>query len=267
MQGKMKKLAMAITMATFSLNAHSAQSEADNAGHRVLKVGCEAAFAPFTYIDDKGKLIGFDLDLIRAMGKAMGYDEVVVNALPFDGLIPAIMTDNIDLIISGFTISEERAKKVDFSDPYYMCGLTMLVNKKDADRVNKIEDLEGHDVCLQIGTTGALYAQKQLQKAKLKQFNSPPDTYLELQNGGCIAALNDSPVNDFFLNNYKGNDIVSKKITTGDSEYYGIAVNKGNKELLDRLNKALSDVQKSGEFKEISMRWFGRDISDDFKQQ
>lgn len=266
MPGKLSKLALAISMFTLGLGASTTHTAfANDTEHKVLKVGCEAAFAPFTYIDEKGELIGFDLDLIRAMGKAMGYDEVKITALPFDGLIPAIITDNIDLIISGFTISEERAKKVDFSDPYYMCGLTFLINKKDEQKIKSIDDLKDQEVCLQIGTTGALYAQKQLPNAHLKQFNSPPDTYLELQNGGCVAAINDSPVNDFFLTNYKGNDIVSKKITTGDSEYYGIAVNKGNKELLEKLNKALVDVQKTGEFKKISMQWFGRDISEDFK--
>lgn len=262
MPSKLTKTALALSVA-LGLSVSSNVSHADD--HKVLKVGCEAAFAPFTYIDDKGELIGFDLDLIRAMGKVMGYDEVKITALPFDGLIPAILTDNIDLIISGFTISPERANKVDFSDPYYMCGLTFLVNKNNEDKLQKISDLDGKDICLQIGTTGALYAQKALKNANLKQFNSPPDTYLELQNGGCVAAINDRPVNDFFLKNYKGKDIVSKTITTENSEYYGIAVNKGNDELLGKINDALLEVKKSGEFKSISMKWFGRDISEDFK--
>lgn len=233
---------------------------------KVLKVGCEAAFAPFTYTSQDGKLIGFDLDLIRAMGESQGY-EVVIQAFPFDGLIPALITNNIDLIISGFTISPERAKKVDFSDPYYRCGLTFLIKKEDAGKYNTLSDLKNDTLCVQIGTTGALYVSKQLPDTQLKQFNSPPETYLELINGGCKAVINDRPVNDFFLASSHNKDIVSKNITTDTSEYYGIAVNKGNKEMLDLVNKALKDVQDNGEFKRISDQWFGYDVSAELREE
>ncbi|MGN0909017.1 MAG: transporter substrate-binding domain-containing protein, partial [Succinivibrio sp.] len=115
-------LACAVALALLG-TATLAQADAKD---KVLHVGCEGAFAPFTYIDDAGKITGFDIDLIRQLGKDMGY-KVDIQVYPFDGLIPALLTDSIDVIISGFTISEERAKKVDFSDPYYLCGLTYLV--------------------------------------------------------------------------------------------------------------------------------------------
>ena len=174
-------------------------STADVAAKETLKVGCEGGFAPFTYIDDRGVLTGFDVDLIRMMGKKMGYDEVEITVYPFDGLIPALMTDNFDLIISGFTISEERAKRVDFSDPYYRCSLTYLVKKEHAQELAKIESLKDKTVCTQIGTTGAMYIEKALPGINLKQFNSPAESYIELQNDGCVATLNDRPVNDYFI--------------------------------------------------------------------
>ena len=233
---------------------------------KVLNVGCEGAFAPFTFIDDQGKISGFDIDIIRAIGESLGY-KVNINVLPFDGLIPALVTSNIDLIISGFTITEERAKKVDFSDPYYMCSLTYLVHEKDVKELDSLNKLNGKQVCVQIGTTGALYAQSHLVEATIKQFNSPPETYLELQNSGCRAVINDKPVNDYFLTKNKVDNIKSVNIDAADAtrEYYGIAVRKGDKKMLDLMNKGLDLVKKNGKFKEVSVSWFGYDITDTLK--
>ncbi len=238
-----------------------------NTRDKVLHVGCEGAFAPFTYIDDAGKITGFDIDLIRQLGKDMGY-KVEVQVYPFDGLIPALLTDSIDVIISGFTISEERAKKVDFSDPYYLCGLTYLVKDEDKSKFTDYTKLDGQDVCVQIGTTGAMFVQKHLKKAKIKQFNSPPETYLELGNGGCKAVVNDMPVNDFFLAKHKASGISSMHIDRDvDKEYYGIAVNKNHPEMLKVMNEGLKKVQQDGSFAKISNIWFGYDITDTLKQK
>src|SRR5574344_977565 len=109
----------------------SASFTSDAADNKVLNVGCEGAFAPFTYIGDDGNITGFDIDLIKEIGKDLGY-EVKITVMPFDGLIPSLKLGNIDLIISGFTISEERAKQVDFSDPYYLCGMSYVIEKRNA---------------------------------------------------------------------------------------------------------------------------------------
>lgn len=230
---------------------------------KVLRVGCDAAFAPFTYTDDKGKLIGFDVDLIHAIGKAMGY-EIDMRGYPFDGIIPTLITDNIDLIISGFTISEERAKRVDFTNPYYRSSLTILSKKSAGNKYDSVDKLKNAEICVQIGTTGALYLEQALTKPHLKQFNSPPESYLEFQNGGCDVVVNDRPVNDFFLaqNPKNSKDIVSHEITSAQNEYYGIAVKKGNTELLKILNEGLKKVMANGEFAKISTKWFGHDISE-----
>ena len=260
MLSAIKKFALAIITCFAFSSASFAQT--DNSD-KVLKVGCEAAFAPFTYTDENGNLVGFDLDLIRAIGKALGYKDVQIQAYPFDGLIPTILTNSIDVIISGFTITPERAMRVDFSDPYYRCGLTYLISRDNAKKFDNYDKLNGQELCVQIGTSGALFVEKILNKAKIKQFNSPPETYLELQNNGCIAAINDTPVNDFFLNKSKPKDIVSINIEKDEYEYYGMAVSKGNKEMLEQLNRGLKLVQESGEFERISKQWFGYDVSKD----
>ncbi len=256
--------ALSVCLAFGSLNANAGSSSPlghDAFEDKVLYVGCESAFAPFTYVDDDGNLVGFDLDLIRAMAAAEGY-AVEVKPYPFDGLIPALMTGSIDLIISGFTISEERARRVDFSDPYYRCGLTFLIKKEFSDLFNDLQDLKDEVLCSQIGTTGALFTAKVLPDTTLRQFNSPPESYMELVNDGCKAVINDRPVNDFFLAKYKGPEIVSKTITDADSECYGIAVRKGNEKMLKLMNSSLRKVLENGQFAKISEQWFGYNVSE-----
>lgn len=262
--------ACAALMTAVGLMSGACAADTSPLGHdafqdKVLYVGCETAFAPFTYVNDEGDLVGFDLDLIRAMAATEGF-RVEVKPFPFDGLIPALITGSIDLIISGFTISPERAQRVDFSDPYYRCGLTFLIKKVNADRFNSLEDLKHETLCSQIGTTGALYTTKVLPDTKLRQFNSPPESYLELQNDGCMAVINDRPVNDFFLVTSGTKEIVSKPITTDTSEYYGIAVRKGDTRMLSLMNKTLKNVQENGEFSRISKEWFGYDVSEGISQ-
>lgn len=262
---KVSALAMGVALSLNVAHSHAAETAASH--DKVLRVGCDAAFAPFTYTDDKGKLIGFDVDLINAIAKEMGYT-VDMKGYPFDGIIPTLMTNNIDLIISGFTISPERSERVDFSDPYYRTTLTYLVMKDDASKYDSFEKIKEAEICTQIGTTGALYLQKNMKDPTLKQFNTPPETYLELQNGGCDVVVNDRPVNDFFLaQNPKNKEfVVSHDIQAAQNEFYGIAVAKGNKELLNIINEGLKRLVENGEFGKISTKWFGYDMTDDLKK-
>lgn len=263
-------LGMSAAESTGSLAGSLSSAYADESKNatldKTLNVGCEGAFAPFTYIDDQGNITGFDIDLIKAIGKDLGYN-VKINVMPFDGLIPSLMTGNIDLIISGFTISEERAKKVDFSDPYYLCGMSYVIEKKNAQKYDTYEKLDGHPICTQLAATGTNFTQKFLQKSKDKIFNTPPETYIELGNGSCLAAIHDKPVNDFFLTKDNSGKFTSIEIKKHiDKEYYGIAVQKGNKELLNQINKGLKEVEENGVFEKISMDWFGNNILDSLKE-
>ncbi len=170
------------------------------AAEQVVNVGTEPAFAPFEYVNDKSKdkeIIGFDIDMINAIGQKEGF-KVKLYPMQFDGLIPAVLTGTIDAAVAGITITDERKKKVDFSDPYYKAGLGIIINDKVKDTVKSAADLKGHKLCSQIGTSGAMYASK-VEGATLTTFNTPPESYIELQNGGCDAAINDYPVHSYFM--------------------------------------------------------------------
>lgn len=254
-----------LTPLSFAEEPQNTQSQ--NQSHeKILHIGCEGAFAPFTYIDKQGEITGFDIDLIKKLGEHLGY-KVVIDVMQFDGLIPALMVGNIDLIISGFTITEERAQKVDFSDPYYLCGMSYVVKKEDAEIYNSYEKLDGKKICTQLAATGTNFAKKYLKKSELKIFNAPPETFIELGNGACVAAIHDKPVNDFFLTRDNSSRFTSIDIKQHlDKEYYGIAVRKGNKVLLDKINQGLKEIEANGIFEKVSIKWFGHNILDTLKE-
>jgi len=222
---------------------------------KVLKVGTEATFAPFEFQDEKSKeYTGFDMDLIRAIGKQMGY-EVEIQNMGFDGLIPALESGQIDVIIAAMTITEERAKRVAFSEPYYQSGLTIVVNK-DNDKIKTFKDLEGKKIAVQIGTTGANEAHK-IAGATVREFNSATEAYMELKAGGVDAVLNDRPVNGYYL--AQGGNAHAKEVgEILQAENYGIAVNKKNAELLNKINQALAELKKNGEYQKIYEKWFSK---------
>lgn len=222
---------------------------------KVLKVGSDTAFAPFEFQDEKSKeYVGFDMDLIRAVGKQMGYT-VEIQGMGFDALIPALEAGQIDAVISAMTITDERAKKVTFSKPYYKSGLTIVV-KPDNTTIKDFKDLEGKRIAVQIGTTGADEAKK-VKDAKIREFNTAPEAFLELRAGGVDAVVNDLPVNEYYIKQMGGKDgkIVGQPLT---SEDYGIATAKKNTELAQKIDKALEELKKSGEYAKIYEKWFGK---------
>ncbi len=260
----LKNLTAAACIGLFSLSS-LAQTGSDSQ-KKILNVGCEGAFAPFTYIDDEGKITGFDIDLIKELGKHLGY-EVNINVMQFDGLVPSLKVGNIDLIISGFTITEERAKQVDFSDPYYLCGMSYVLNKKNAKKFDSYEKLNGETLCTQLAATGTNFSQKYMPKSRLKIFNAPPETFIELGNDSCVAAVHDKPVNDFFLARDTSGKFTSVEITQHvNKEYYGIAVQKGNAKLLKEINQGLKEIEENGVFEKVSNQWFGHNILDTLKE-
>lgn len=222
---------------------------------KVLKVGSDAAFAPFEFQEEGSKeYTGFDMDLIRAIGKQMGY-EVQIQNMGFDGLIPGLESGTVDVAISAMTITEERSKKINMSKPYYKSGLTVVV-KSDNAAIKSFADLEGKKIAVQIGTTGAAEAKK-IKNAQVREFNSAPEAFLELKAGGVDAVVNDKPVNDYYIAKAGGKDAkeVGQPLT---AEEYGIATAKKNKELIENIDKALEELKKNGEYDKIYVKWFGK---------
>lgn len=219
-----------------------------------LRVGTEATYAPFEFAAEDGSLTGFDVELIKAVGKEAGFDNVEVLNMPFDGLIPALMTSQIDSIIAAMSITPERAKRVAFSDPYYTSGLSVLILQENAQKYPKVDSLKGQSLCAQIGTTGAMTAET-LSPGKVKAFNTEPEAFMELKAKGCEGVVNDRPINLYFLAQTASDGVTEiNEILT--AEKYGIAVNKRNSELLQKLNDGLKKVRENGTYDAIYQKWF-----------
>ncbi len=225
------------------------------AAPKVLKVATDAAFAPFEFQDEKTKeYVGFDIDLAKAIGKQMGY-EVQIQNMNFDGIIPGIESGNVDIAATGMTVTEERSKKVNFSKPYYKSGLSVVV-KADNNLIKGFKDLEGKKIAVQIGTTGAAEAKK-IKGATVREFNSSAEAFMELKAGGADAVVNDLPVSEYYLvkSGSKDAKVVGDVLS---AEEYGIAVAKKNTELTEKINKALDELKKNGEYEKIYLKWFGK---------
>ncbi|WP_405380738.1 basic amino acid ABC transporter substrate-binding protein [Phascolarctobacterium sp.] len=253
MMKKLLILMMAIISAVAMLVAGCGGGE-KKAETKVLRVGTEATFAPFEFQKEGSKTYdGFDMDLARAIGKQMGRKVEIVN-MGFDALIPALNAGNIDLVAAGMSITDERKQAVSFSEPYYTSGLIVMVNK-DNKEVKSIKDLEGKRIAVQIGTTGEKKA-RTVKDAKVTAFNTNTEAAMEMKNKGVDAIINDSPVVGYYL--AQGGNATA--MTVGEimeAEQYGLAVKKGNDQLLADVNKAIAELKKSGEYDKIYKTWFG----------
>lgn len=245
---KLAVLATALTLSISALSANAAQT---------LRIGTLAAYAPFEYVDSKtGKYEGFDIDLIQEILKREGYDAKIVS-MSLDGLIPALISNNIDIAISALTITPERAERVDFSDPYMNAGLTVITNKANASKIKSLKDLEGKTLCAEIGSAGAMLS-KTIKGTKIRTFNSTSDAFLELNRNTCYAMLNDGPANSYFLTTKAGKAMNLKALDwVVSNDYYGIAVNKGNAKMLDIVNKGLRSMMADGTYDKLYKKWFG----------
>ena len=218
-------------------------------GQGVLKVATEAGFMPFEYVDaESGELMGFDMDLIRAIGEVLGL-EVQIDNISWDGLIPALLNGNYDCLIAGITITPERQGAVDFSEPYFESVLTVVANT--GTEISGLEGLAGKTAAVQINTTGDFTASDLADAGELKgvaRFDTVADAMQ--------AVLIDLPVAEAYL---AANPQVPLEHAgpVADNEFYGIAVNKNNKALLEQINAALAELKASGTYDQIFQKWFG----------
>ncbi len=221
-------------------------------GQDVWSVGTEPGFPPFESVGDSDELVGFDIDLMKAIGEKAG-KTIEFNSLPFDGLVPALQGGSIDAAISAMTITDERAKTVDFSDPYFKAGLAIAVAEGNKD-IKSLADLKGKRIAVQIGTTGASTANG-VPESKVSTFDSAPLALQELANGNADAVINDAPatLEAIASGNIPGITVVGELLT---DENYGIALPKGS-ENVEAVNAAIAEIKADGTYATLYKKWFG----------
>ncbi|OAT82261.1 basic amino acid ABC transporter substrate-binding protein [Desulfotomaculum copahuensis] len=233
---------------------NKAGGEQQATGKQVVRVASDTAYAPFEFQDTStGNYIGFDMDLINAIGKVNNWD-VKVRSMNFDGIVPALESSSVDAAISAMTINAERKKKVNFSLPYYQSGQSIIVQASN-NSIKGWNDLKGKKIGVQIATTGADEARK-IPGAKVTDYNTINEAFMALKNGNVDAVVNDYPVNAYFIK--QGNKDVKLVGDLRTSEVYGIAVPKSKPETLAKINSALETLKKNGQFAEIYKKWFGQ---------
>ena len=216
-------------------------------------IATDATWPPMEFIDENKEIIGFDIDLLKAVAKEGGFTVEFKNTA-WDGIFVGLAAGKYDVIISSVTILDERKKTMDFSDPYINAGQVLIV-QSGLGGVTNIAGLKGKSVGAQIGTTGAFEVEK-VSDVTLKTYDELGLAIEDLVNGRIAGVVADTPIAaDFVLQNenYKGKmKIVGEPFT---SELYGIAVKKGNKELLDKINAGLKKVIDSGEIEKLKDKW------------
>lgn len=221
----------------------------------VIVMGTSADFPPFEFHKVEGNkdtIVGFDIDIANAIAKKLGV-KLEIKDMDFKGLIPALQSGRIDMIVAGMTPTPDRAENVDFSDLYYNSQQVVVV--KNDSPILKFDDLKGKTVAVQIGTTSE-EAAKKIPDVNLKQLNRVGDAFMDLKNGRCDAIVLEDTVANAYLKEYKDMKILSMKEINTEEGGMAVAVAKGNKELVNIINEVIKDLKASGEYDKLVDKWF-----------
>lgn len=220
---------------------------------KYLVMGTNAEFPPFETRGgaDGSEVVGFDVDVAKAIAAKMGLP-LKVEDMKFDSLLPALDAGKVDLVLAGMTITPERAQNVDFSAPYYKATQVVLIRKGDPVPAAK-EDLKGRTIAVQLGTTGDGAAVEITGQENVRQFTSTMDAVVELMNSKVdFVIIDEQPAVQFQKKN--ANDLQLVRLAF-DDEFYGVAVKKGNAELLAKINEALAEIAADGRYDQAVDQW------------
>ena len=218
-------------------------------------VATDCTWPPMEMLDANKQPIGFDVDFITAVGKAAGF-EVDVRNIAWDGIFGGVATGQYDIVAAATTITEERQKQFDFSDPYYEVAQAVVLPAGKS--IKSLADLKGVKVGGQIGTTGVFVIRKAGVSVDLKEYDDVGLAIQDMLGGRLDAVICDDPVALFYVN--KKADTAGKlnlSFKTEEKEYYGFTVRKGRKDLVEKLNKGIKEVKASGVEAQLLQKWMG----------
>lgn len=230
-------------------------SACSSGGNETLKIATNANFPPYEYIDN-GEYAGVDMEIARQIAKELNLKPDIQN-MPFDSIIAAVASDKVDLGISGFTVTEERKKSINFSNPYAKTKQAIIV--KEGSAIKKVDDLyngEPYRVGVQLSTTGAIYfgddiASKKT-KATLQEYHNGADAVAALIAGKIDCVIIDSEPAKSFVSSNRGLQILATEYI---EEEYAIIVSKEKPELLKKVNSILAKLKKNGTIDEILKKY------------
>jgi len=230
-----------------------ATSGSSSAQTRTLVVGSSATYPPFAYETPSKDIVGYDVDMIKAIAQKAGLSVRIVNT-PFTGIFASLNNGDIDLIVSGVTINERRKQSYLFTAPYFEAR--QLIALPTTSTAQALKDLTGKKIGVVIGSTGDDVASNAFGKTSpnIRRFESTPVMIAELVAYGLDGAIGDNGVIAYRVQEHK--ELKTLSDPSFPKEYFGIAVKQGNKALLDKLNAGLSAIKADGTYAQIYKKWF-----------
>ena len=221
-----------------------------------LVIGMDATYPPFEFVDEKGQISGVSVEIGREIGKTAG-KEVEFRNINFDGLITALRTGSIDLVISSMTASDERRKSIDFSEPYVKTGLAILAGK-DAP-VQSVADLQapGRKVVVRLGTTGESWARQNLPQAEIKALDLDTACVLEVVNGNLDAWVYDQ----LSIMNYHAKHPEKTRAILAPlrEESWAVGLQQGDAARKALVNETLARMRKDGSFAKLAEQFMAKE--------
>ena len=250
----LKKILFVLVALTLVSGLAFARGDKEPTGGKMhIVIATDATWPPMEMVDENKEIVGFDIDLMKEVAKAGGFTVEFQNTA-WDGIFAGLAAGEYDAVMSSVTITEERKETMDFSVPYINAGQILIV-RQETSGVSKLSDLKGKSVGAQIGTTGSFEVEK-VSGVELRTYDEIGLAFEDLANGRVEAVVCDNPVAaDFALMNpnFKGKlKIVGEPFT---EELYGVAVQKGNKEILDAINKGLNAVVDTDTYDKLVDKW------------
>ncbi|ADU69668.1 cystine ABC transporter substrate-binding protein [Pantoea sp. At-9b] len=251
---------MAVALvAGFNVKTFAAENLLNKVKERgTLLVGLEGTYPPFSFQDENGKLTGFEVEFAQELAQHLGV-KASLKPTKWDGMLASLDSKRIDVVINQVTISDERKKKYDFSTPYTISGVQALTLKKNAGSINKPEDLSGKKVGVGLGSNYEQWLRDNVKGVDIRTYDDDPTKYQDLRSGRLDAIL---------VDRLAALDLVKK---TGDTMAVagpafsrlesGVALRKGNDDLLKAIDAAIADMQKDGSLSKLSEKWFGADVT------
>jgi len=224
----------------------------------VLRIGCEGTYSPFCYQDEQGTLVGFDVDVAKAVAGKLGVKPQFTLS-KWEGILAALNSDRFDVVFNQVTLSDERKKAYDFSQPYTYSGLQILVRQDKAKDIKGPDDLAGKKVGVLLGTNHEQWLREHTPKADIRTYEDDASRNQDLLIGRIDAILNDRLIVGSVEKIYGGKIVATGPLVSDTRQ--AAAVKKGNTELVAAIDQALKALSADGTLKKISQTWFATDVT------
>jgi polar amino acid transport system substrate-binding protein len=227
-----------------------------------LRIGCEAAYVPFTYRDKTAAIVGFDVEIIQKYLEPIGVKAMFIDT-QWSGVIPALYAGRFDMIPT-MSYTKERLERVRFSIPYADASQALLIRAGDKDKIKLIADMSNRVLGIKLGSPGEtlktrLDAQLKSDRGSgfkdIKTYDDHPAAYLALAQGSVDGVLNTVPTLSVVMRDRPGAFDMIQNV--GQNNWHGYAFRKEDSDLADFFDKRIAEMKASGEIYKLQEKWFG----------